>query len=399
MKLLICSQFVPYDSVSHAGGQIHNYYIKRIKKETQIDIHIITFASINEIDIIDLNKYNISNSIIIKGNYSILKRVIKKIFGLFNKLFPSLTCFISFDKYLLFIELIKLKIKRYTPDIVELNWMPMIFFLPIIKLLFPKAKYYAVEHDVTFQSYERNYLLTKDIRQRKKEKHKYISFKKYELNILKRFNKIFTFNEKDKRLLTENGIAESLIKVIIPYFKKYSFTLSKKKKNEILFYGAMSRRENYLAAIWFIENVFNLLNNNFIFIILGSNPHPDLFKYKNDRIIVTGYQVDVQPYFENTLCLVAPLERGAGIKIKVLEALSAGIPVLGSEIASEGINVANGINFIHCKTSSDYYESIKELYDNTELRTSISLASKRFIHENYDFDVSFKEFINELYSL
>jgi glycosyltransferase involved in cell wall biosynthesis len=156
---------------------------------------------------------------------------------------------------------------------------------------------------------------------------------------LKKFDKIFAFNNKELKLRTNNGINESLIKVIIPYFKNISFTDD--KKNLILFYGSMGRKLNYLAAIWFIENVFYLLNNDFIFVILGSNPHPDLLKYKSERIIITGYQTDVKSYFEKALCLVAPLERGAGIKVKVLKALSAGIPVLGTEVAREGIDVSD----------------------------------------------------------
>jgi glycosyltransferase involved in cell wall biosynthesis len=399
MKLLICSLFVPYDTVNHAGGQIHNYYVKRIKKETQIDMHLVTFASVNEIDLIDLDKYSISNTIITKGNYSFFSKIIKKYYSLIIKLFPNLAYFYSYHKYLLLKELYKLKKNGYIPDIVELNWTEIAFFLSSIKRIFPQAKYYAVEMDVSFLKYERNYLLTTDVYQRKKEKRKYLSFKNKELNVLKRFDKVFTLNEKDKKLLTENGMQESLIKVIVPYFQTVSFPLTTNNKNEILFYGAMGRPENYLAAIWFIENVFSLLNDEFVFVVLGSNPHSSLLKYKNERIIITGYQSDIQPYFERALCLTAPLERGAGVKVKVLEALSAGLPVLGTEVASEGIGITNGVNFLYCKTPTDYYEKIKELYNNTDMRTSISAASKKFIHDNYNFDTSFNEYVDILYSL
>jgi glycosyltransferase involved in cell wall biosynthesis len=402
MKLLICSPFAPHDSISHAGGQIHNYYVKRIKKETQIDMHIVTFAYREELPYIDLDQYDISYSIIIYNNFNIFQKIIKKIiYILYNisHIFSYHDFFSLFNKYLLLKELKKLKNTGYEPDIIELNWTQIVLYLSAIKKIFPKAKYYAVEHDVAFQTYERNYLLTTNPHQRKKEEQRYLFFKNEELEILKNFDIIFVLNKKDYKLLTNNGIKESMIKVIIPYFKIVSFPISTRKKNEILFYGAMSRKENYLSAIWFIENVFPLLNNEFIFVILGSNPHRDLLKYNNQRIIITGYQADIQPYFERALCMVAPLERGAGIKIKVLEALSAGIPVLGTEVASEGINVTNGINFLDCKTPLDYCENIIKLYDDTNLRTSMSITSKKFIQDNYDFDASFNEYINIIYSL
>lgn len=402
MKLLICSPFVPYDSVNHAGGQTHNYYVKRIKRDTQIDLHIVTFASREDTEHIDLTQYGISNSIIISNNIHFFQRLIRKFLSIIYKLNPKITYndfYSAFNKYLLLNKLKEIKNKGYRPDIVELNWTNIILYLPSIKNIFPDAKYYAVEQDVTFQNYERNYLLTTNPLQHKTEKKIFLLFKNDELKTLKLFDKIFVFNNKDLKLLTNNGIQESLIKVIIPYFKTISIPLTEDKKNMILFYGAMGRKENYLAAIWFIENVFPLFSDDFVFVVLGSSPHPDILKYKSDRINITGYQADIQPYFEKALCLVAPLERGAGIKVKVLEALLAGIPVLGTEVASEGIDVTNGINFLNCKTPQDYYGNIMNLYNDTNFRNSICTASKEFIHSHYNFDASFKEYVDILYSL
>ena len=400
MKLLICSLSVPFDFVAHAGGQTHNYYIKKLKRETTIDIHLVTFSDPAENEYIDLDKYGISSSIICRGNFSFLKRIIRKGTRIICKMFPKINywgLFSLFEKYLMLKELKKLKKDGFRPDAVELDWTQIIFFYQSIKKIFPDAKYYAFEHDVTFLKFERIFLNENNIKKQIEMKKQYISIKKAELTVLKYFIIVFVQNNKDRNLLLNNGLPESHVIAITPFFNKYSIPVTTEKKNAILFYGAMAREENYTAAIWFIENVFSKIkNNNLIFTILGSNPHHELKKYENNNIIITGYQQDIQPYFEKALCMAAPLILGAGIKVKVLEALAAGIPVLGSEVASEGINVTDKVNFFHCKTPSEYIECIHELSVNTELRMTVSIAAKNLIDDEYNFNESFKIYVNSI---
>ena len=71
--------------------------------------------------------------------------------------------------------------------------------------------------------------------------------------------------------------------------------------------------------------------------------------FKPDVITVTGFVKEISKYFEQSLCLVAPLVLGAGIKIKVLEAMSAGLPVLTNQIGIEGIPAQNGIHYYYCE--------------------------------------------------
>lgn len=74
----------------------------------------------------------------------------------------------------------------------------------------------------------------------------------------------------------------------------------------------MSRPENYLSALWFINNVMPLLNDlNIRFIVLGSKPSDELKNIKSDKVIITGFVDNIEPYFESAMCLVAPLVLGS----------------------------------------------------------------------------------------
>ena len=92
------------------------------------------------------------------------------------------------------------------------------------------------------------------------------------------------------------------------------------------------------------------------------------------------------------MCIVAPLVLGAGIKIKVLEALSAGMPVLTNDIGIEGIPAQNGKEYIHCNEPNEYAKYIKQLHENRNLARKFSRNASSFIMSHYDLKQSMESF-------
>lgn len=127
------------------------------------------------------------------------------------------------------------------------------------------------------------------------------------------------------------------------------------EKNSII--SALNRVENVKSALWFYENVFcKLKDTSWNLVLLGSHPDEKLvfLSQQDERVIVTGFVKDIRPWLQNCACMIAPLVMGAGIKVKVLEALSAGVPLLTNEIGMEGINAENEKEYFHCQTAEDY---------------------------------------------
>jgi glycosyltransferase involved in cell wall biosynthesis len=105
----------------------------------------------------------------------------------------------------------------------------------------------------------------------------------------------------------------------------------------------MSRPENYLAALSFIRRCWPELHREFPglwFYIVGSRPHECIKEYHGrDNIVVTGFVEDPYGYLNGALMTVAPITLGAGIKVKVLESLMVGTPVVAFPAGAEGINL------------------------------------------------------------
>ena len=395
-NLLWVSALVPYDTVGHAGGKIHNYYLKYLKKNSDYNIKLVSFYRENEVEKIDLDKYEI-DSVLLKRCILGFPRTLYNLESFFNPFNRYAGIDQNYTVYQLKKALNQVKNEGFEPHIIILQWTEMLVLIDIIKAIFPSAKVIAIEEDVKFLNFERKYKNANNYIVRWFRKIKYYRLKKIELQACNKSNKVILNNTKDYNLLKENKIDASKLYVWQPYFEnKAKYPYQGNSKN-IIFYGAMSRDENWKSAIWFIENVFyNLEDQTTKFLIIGGNPAPQLLKYSSERIKVLGFVDDIGPYFQEGMCLVAPLLLGAGIKIKVLEAMSAGIPVLTNEIGIEGIPAEEGKDFIFCQNATEYVEAIELLVKHTDKKLKLSANSKNFIKEKFDLQVSAENFIRLL---
>ena len=156
----------------------------------------------------------------------------------------------------------------------------------------------------------------------------------------------------------------------------------------------MSRKENSDSAIWFIDRVMPLLKDiDCRFVVVGANPPKELLEKRSNRIIVTGFVDDPDVYFCDSACMVVPLVIGAGIKIKVLEGLSSGIPIISNNIGIEGIDVTNYLNYLHAETAQEFANAITKIMNDKELSDAISEKAKYMIRKNYNEKASTDKFI------
>lgn len=100
----------------------------------------------------------------------------------------------------------------------------------------------------------------------------------------------------------------------------------------------------------------------------------------------------IEPYFESAMCLVAPLVLGAGIKVKILESLSSGIPVLTNDIGIEGIQAVHEREYFHCTEPSEYEKYIRALYNKEIDEEKLEENSRQFMKKNFDIKKSLNDY-------
>lgn len=226
-------------------------------------------------------------------------------------------------------------------------------------------------HDVIFQKYTRKggWQLP------------YVS--KSEKKLLKSGTKLVTFSEKDCKLIKQEYNLDSV--AVNFYLKSSRFKYTDcSLEDYFCFYGAWNRPENYESLFWFIDEVYPKLKKNLKFLIIGGNLSEEHLKKINETGNITYLGFVDNPILELSKCkaLIAPLKKGAGVKVKVIDALTTGCPVIGSEIAFEGItdNIKNKL-FYRCSDNESYVNLINNW--NTWDITSRQEAADEF-YGRYD---------------
>lgn len=396
LGILWISMCAPYDKVAHAGGKIENFYVKGLNKS--IPVSMITFANCDEMDLVDLESYNIKADVYVAPKWNIRKFI----YALTKRLrgwnpFSSKFFLEPWQEFYIKKNLLQRKKSGDIPSVIIIEWTQPILLTDWIRKHFPGVPIVAIEEDVSFLSYERQYLNEKKFIFRCYKQKRYTTLKKSELLQLGYADLVILNNYKDYNLLLREGMSKEKMWVWTPYFQSMKDLTYIGDTKDILFYGAMGRYENYASAIWFIKNVlYKIKDTEVRLVVLGSRPHPSLQKYAGNRVIITGFVDDIRPYFQHSLCLVAPLILGAGVKIKIIESLTAGLPVLTNDIGIEGIPAEDGKSYYHCNKPEDYIEKIQLLLDDRSYAQAMSINEKNLANEIYDYDKSLEIFVKKV---
>ena len=161
---------------------------------------------------------------------------------------------------------------------------------------------------------------------------------------------------------------------------------SPEKLRRIAFVGSMDYHANVDAAVSFAVEIWPRLREHeprLIFTIVGRDPAPEVRELAEvSGIEVTGTVDDVRPYYYETLCAIIPLRVGGGSRLKILEAMAAGVPVVSTALGAEGLDVRDGENILMAETGEDFCEAITCL--NEERRRTLIAGGRSLVFEQYD---------------
>lgn len=160
------------------------------------------------------------------------------------------------------------------------------------------------------------------------------------------FTQIYVPSAKDRDIVARSSPAlRERMRVLPLYFDVYRSASPRRYDGplRLLFWGALRRRENAEAARWLCANLvprLRAIGKPFVVVLAGSEPPADIQAQRAADIEVTGFLADPAEQFGRAHLAVLPLFQGAGVKVKVLECLAAGLPVLTTEVGAEGIDAS-----------------------------------------------------------
>lgn len=165
----------------------------------------------------------------------------------------------------------------------------------------------------------------------------------------------------------------------------------------VAFLGSMDWEANRQAVRSFIKESFPAIRAEFSdarFVIIGRNPPADLKELaaQDPSIIVTGTVPDVRPHLARASVMILPLQVGGGTRIKVFEALAAGLAVVSTSVGVEGLPVQHDEHALIADSLPSFTDATLTLLRHPERARRMGQNGRQLVEENFSWQAASQKF-------
>lgn len=167
--------------------------------------------------------------------------------------------------------------------------------------------------------------------------------------------------------------------------------------NGLVFVGAMDWLPNIDGARWFTQKVLPLIRQKrpaTALVLAGRSPAAELLAYPaaDPLITVTGTVPDVRPYLWNAAVSIVPLRIGGGTRLKIYEAMAAGVPVVSTAVGAEGLAITDEQDIAIADSPELFAQRCLEMLDNPARASSFSEAALHLVRSRFSWEQIGRDF-------
>jgi glycosyltransferase involved in cell wall biosynthesis len=229
--------------------------------------------------------------------------------------------------------------------------------------------------------------------------------KSYEGRLVRDFDVVLAVSDEDKAALqAAAGQARDITVIPIAVdVDEIPMVQRAPGANHLLHIGTMYWPPNIDGMLWFVNEVYphiRAVTPGVTLNVLGARPPQELLALNGDGrgVNIMGYVADPKPYLEQAGVFIVPLRAGGGMRVKILEALSHGLPLVTTSLGCEGIAVEHGRQVLIADTPEDFAHACLRLLNDRVFAEQLGRNGRRLIETTYDYRVACRP-LEALYQL
>jgi glycosyltransferase involved in cell wall biosynthesis len=272
-------------------------------------------------------------------------------------------------------------------DIIHLETLWVAPYVDIIRKT-SKAKIVLRSQNIEFMIWERLADDTKNPFKKWYLKLLAKRLKKYEYEVLNKFDAIATITELDSVVYKKMGCTLPIIHV--PFgidLQKYKIDTDHLQKPSVFHIGAMDWRPNADGINWFLKSIWIKISekNSSVKLYLAGRNMPDwLLQLKMNNVVVEGEVADSHQFINSKSIMIVPLNSGGGMRVKIIEGMAFGKTIISTAVGAEGIEYEDKKNILIANTEDEFAEAILNCVNNQEFADSIGKNARLLAENKYD---------------
>ena len=221
---------------------------------------------------------------------------------------------------------------------------------------------------------------------------RFLFFRREEISALQSFDTVIVMSNEDRSYLAKFSKRENI--EVIPNgvnTNSFSFPQDIRPSRQLYFIGWFKNLQNVDAMNFFLDELLpSCLSQdiNFKMKIIGRDASDDLKRrFANAGFSYIEYLPDNMLSSLANSVLIVPLRFGGGTRLKILEAMSMGNPVVSSLIGAEGLDLVDGQNVLLYKDKDEFVQKLSDLFSSDELWKNIVKSARDKVESTYDWRI------------
>ncbi|MEI8137913.1 MAG: glycosyltransferase family 4 protein, partial [Bacteroidota bacterium] len=373
----------PYPS--NDGSSIAIYNMAQGLIENGVKLHLLTintkkhFKPDNEVPVSFKENSNY---------FSVFQNTDTSVFGALLNLFSTKSYFVSRFYFKDFNDKLIDILNKNSFDIIQIEGVFMAVYLDTIKK-YSNAKIVLRAHNVENKIWERHLSNSK-----KSILNFYLTLqnkrlKKFEIEIVKSVDAIVPITDYDKQLFEQMGFEKSIFTCITGvdvdlYQTKQNVQV---KPKTVFYFGSMDWMPNQEAVNWFLENCWAKVSeavHDAKFVIAGRGVPQSFLQLNLPNVLVIENVIDSKAFYQKYQIMLVPLLSGSGLRIKIIEGMAYGKPIVSTSVGAEGIYCDTKKDLIIADNSEDFSNAVIELLNNPVKRIALEKNAASFAYKEFD---------------